>query len=219
MEEIWRDVKGLEGMYQVSSYGNVRSVDREVICTNGVVKHLKGRNLSLHSSENGYLVGGFNKNNKVINFSIHRLVAETFISNPDNLPQVNHKDGNKLNNHLENLEWCTAKENIQHSVKTGLYFKNRNFQQMGKQSVVSRKTVTPISITHSDLNRARKHLACPLRCVETNQVFKSRMEASRQLGINGSSINDSLRDGRPHCGYTFQNISIEEYNRESLSEI
>ena len=219
MNEIWKDVKGLEGAYQVSSCGNVRSLDREVICNNGVIKHLKGRNLSLHPSENGYLSGGFNKNNKVINFCIHRLVAETFIPNPDNLPQVNHKDGNKLNNYVENLEWCTAKGNIQHSVKTGLYSKNRNFHQMGKQSVISRNTAIQVSVTRSDPVRVRKHLPCPVRCIETKQVFKSRMEASRQLGINGSSINDSLRDGRPHCGYTFQNISVEEYNRESLIQL
>ena len=82
--------------------------------------------------KNGYLTVSLNKNGKSKTVHIHRLVAETFLTNPDKLPEVNHKDGNKLNNCVENLEWCTSKENVQHSLEIGLrkFGKKFNFYNM-----------------------------------------------------------------------------------------
>ena len=109
MIEIWRDINEYEGIYQVSNLGNVRSVDR--IIDRGFSKlPLKGKILS-PSNNAGYLFVILSKNCNAKTAFIHRLVAETFIPNPDNLPCVNHKDENPLNNRVDNLEWCTYSYN------------------------------------------------------------------------------------------------------------
>ncbi|MBR6503165.1 MAG: HNH endonuclease [Clostridia bacterium] len=97
--EIWRDIPGYNGRYQVSNCGNVRTNDYN---HTGITKLL-----SMHDNGRGYLIVSLTKNNKGKKFKVHRLVAECFIDNPDNLPVVNHKDENKQNNHVNNLEWCT----------------------------------------------------------------------------------------------------------------
>lgn len=114
MVEEWRDIKGYEGMYQVSDAGLVRSLDREV---NG--KFLKGRILSCYSKHTYPAVVLCNEKGKK-HVRVHRIVAETFLENPYNLPEVNHIDGNKNNNHVDNLEWCTHRENAEHAWRTGL---------------------------------------------------------------------------------------------------
>lgn len=114
-EEVWKDVKGYEGHYQVSNLGNARSLDREVL-NQGVVQPIKGRILKA-GIRNGYKSVVFSLNGKVKNHSMHRLVAEAFIDNEYNLPVVNHIDENKLNNAVNNLEWCTQRENILKSSK------------------------------------------------------------------------------------------------------
>lgn len=111
MNEFWRQVVGYEGLYEVSNFGKVRSLDRYVKHPRGDLR-LKGRILKQQIDHNGYLFVSLSKNGKVKMFRIHRLVAQAFIPNPDNLPMVNHKDENPLNNQVFNLEWCTAKYNI-----------------------------------------------------------------------------------------------------------
>lgn len=125
--EIWKDIEGYEGLYQVSNEGRVRSIDRIVIQKNFkgnfVEAHYKGKILGHFFNKMGYKRVALNKNNKNKKFSIHRLVAKAFIPNPHNFPQVNHIDENKLNNTVfvnddgsidikkSNLEWCTAPYN------------------------------------------------------------------------------------------------------------
>ena len=112
MKEIWKEIKGYRGRYQVSNLGTVRSMPASMTCRKKILKP--------HKSGKGYLSCGLSKDGIRKSFYIHRLVAEYFITNYDDKPQVNHIDGNKLNNCASNLEWCTPKENIQHSVRTGL---------------------------------------------------------------------------------------------------
>lgn len=109
MEE-WRDVIGYEEYFRISSYGQLFSKRSGKILKQNTTK--TGRKTVATR------IGG--RTGKAICFKIHRLVAEAFIPNPDNKPQVNHKDGNPANNHKDNLEWTTAQENVQHAYSTGL---------------------------------------------------------------------------------------------------
>ena len=105
--EVWKDIKGYEGTYQVSSYGRVKSL-----------KYGKERILKSRVNSYGYLHLNLCKNGKSYNKKIHRLIAEAFIPNPKNLPEINHKDENKLNNNIDNLEWCTHKYNTNYGTRT-----------------------------------------------------------------------------------------------------
>lgn len=112
-DEIWRDVKGFEGRYQVSNKGNIFSVDR-------IVRGKKwgGRTLKPIHDKNGYLTVALYENGVGKNKKIHRLVSEAFLPNPNNYLEINHIDENKTNNHVENLEWCTREHNINHGKRT-----------------------------------------------------------------------------------------------------
>ena len=114
----WRDIKGYEGYYQVSNTGLVKSVEREITFSDGRIRHYSEKILPIKEWFNngkGYLHVSLTKHHKTKGFSVHRLVAEAFIPNPDNLPQVNHKDENKANNCSDNLEWCDQSYNNRYS--------------------------------------------------------------------------------------------------------
>ena len=99
-KEIWKDIQGYEGMYQVSSHGRVRSF-----------KWNRCKILKTRKDKKGYIVVTLTKHSKNYVPKVHRLVAIAFIPNPNNLPQVNHKDEDKSNNNIDNLEWCTNEYN------------------------------------------------------------------------------------------------------------
>lgn len=111
--EVWKDVVGYEGFYQVSNYGNVRSVDRIVQCSNSK-RFYKGRSISRCVDDKGYARVLLSVSGKHESCQVHRLVAKAFIDNPDDLPEVNHKDENPLNNHCDNLEWCSKVYNLEY---------------------------------------------------------------------------------------------------------
>lgn len=168
MKEEWKDIKGLEGYYQISNLGNVKSIDREVIANiNGGKKILRGKPMKLSESVNKrrenygyYLVVNLRKNGKNKVWFVHRLVAEAFINNPNKYPIVNHIDGNKHNNKADNLEWCTYAHNNIHALNNGL-----------------RK---PRGASISQIN------------IEDNKeiaTYRSISEASRITGINRSAIS------------------------------
>lgn len=109
--EIWKGVKGLEGIYEVSNKGRIRSLDRIEVMKNGVARPRAGRIIKPSIKANGYYCFHFSIKGKTKEASVHRMVADAFIPNPLKLPCVNHKDRNKLNNNVENLEWCTYRYN------------------------------------------------------------------------------------------------------------
>lgn len=115
MKEIWKDVVGYENLYQVSNLGNVLSL-----------RHKNRFLMKPTKNKSGYLSVGLRIYNKRKTFDVHRLVAQTFIPNPNNYPVINHKDENPLNNNIENLEWCTIKYNINYGTATERRAKNRS---------------------------------------------------------------------------------------------
>lgn len=110
-KEIWKPIKGYEGVYEVSNFGRVRSLDRLVTNTKGVSQRYKGRILKPQKDKDGYLYVELNKCGDSKKFRIHQIVAKCFIPNPNNFPQINHKDENPLNNHVSNIEWCHQQYN------------------------------------------------------------------------------------------------------------
>jgi hypothetical protein len=118
--EIWKPIKGFEGLYEVSNTGLVKALPRWKINNRG--KQLtKEKLLKFNDFSTDYLrVPLTDKNHIKKYYLVHRLVAMTFIPNENDLPQVNHIDGNKLNNNVEYLEWCTRQDNIKHAYKMGL---------------------------------------------------------------------------------------------------
>lgn len=116
MMEIWKDIQDYEGLYQVSNYGAVRSIDRTV----RFGRKLKGKILSQSVEKDGYFVVNLSKNGKTKSFRVHRLVAMAFITNANGYKEINHKDEKKQNNCVENLEWCDTKYNINYGERNNL---------------------------------------------------------------------------------------------------
>lgn len=113
--EEWKDIKGYEGYYQVSNLGNVRSLDRIVDRGNGILQHRKERIMSKRKNADGYYQAKLNVDKVSKCIGIHILVAEHFLENPNGYTEVNHKDFNRTNNRIDNLEWCTHKDNVRYS--------------------------------------------------------------------------------------------------------
>ena len=110
--EIWKDIKGYEKMYQISNLGNVKSLKRKYCRNDKILKQA--------INKKGYKICALNKNRKIKSYIVHRLIALSFIKNEFNKPQINHKNGIKTDNRIENLEWCTNSENQLHAYKIGL---------------------------------------------------------------------------------------------------
>ena len=130
MKEIWKDIPEYEGLYQASNLGNIRVLDRVVnsgIKNNKTVIR-KGQLLKQRVNQ-GYYEVALSKNCKKRFLKVHRLVALTFIPNLDNLPLINHKDENKLNNCVDNLEWCTAKYNCNYGNRNAKIYNCTSFRK------------------------------------------------------------------------------------------
>ena len=169
MEEIWKDVKGFENLYKISNCGNVFS------CKYG--RMLKP------AERGGYLRVTLTKDKKQNRCSIHRLVAENFLNNKGNKTQVNHKDGNKKNNHINNLEWVTNKENCNHAVKHDLFHKRKN------------KKILQFSLDGKFIKR-----------------WDALCDIQDELGLNKKTIWETLNDNRRTQSHGFRWKYEEEVN-------
>lgn len=122
--ETWKEIEGYENHYFVSNLGNVKTNNHYGSGRTAILKPAK--------DFKGYLRVALQKDLKLKTFKVHRLVASAFIKNEFNKPQVNHKDGNKNNNSVENLEWCTNKENAHHAIANGLFYFNTHKESINK---------------------------------------------------------------------------------------
>lgn len=175
MEEIWKDIPGYEGKYQASTFGRIRSLVDYRIGRDVEVPHIMKQRPARH----GYLACHIGKKQ----IKVHRLVAVTYVENPFNKPQVNHKDGNKLNNRPENLEWVTMEENENHALQNGLIDGFRATASLAK----------PVS----QFSLSGEHI----------QTFWSAGEASRKTGVFQSQITSCClkkKGFRTAGGYTWR---------------
>jgi hypothetical protein len=177
-EEIWKDIKGYEGLYQVSNLGRVKSLERTVSKKDGSMQHRKERILKLVTRPNGYLQVNLCNGSGKKAFKVHRLVCVAFHENPENKPCVNHIDENKTNNTASNLEWCTVKENINHGTHNARMAK-------AKSKPVGQYT----------------------REGQLVKVWQSTHEVERQLGFDNSFISKAAQGKRKTAyGYVWKYI-------------
>jgi hypothetical protein len=183
MREEWKDIKGYEGLYQVSNYGRIRSLDRYIIYKNGKVIFKRGQFKRIRKdSRDLYMLVDLSKDDSRETKLVHRLVADAFIRNQNNLPQVNHKDENKKNNNADNLEWCNQKYNTNYGTCIARIVKNNkdNYERLSKNVV----------------------------CLNDMKVFKSTIEAGNYYNVDCSNVSRVCNGLRKHSkGYIFAYVS------------
>lgn len=151
-----KNIKGYEGLYSISDTGEVRRIFTTIIRSDGKKKRFKARLLKSLISSHGYFGLRLSKNSITEQKYIHRLIAEHFIPNPKKLDCINHKDGNKLNNSISNLEWCTKKYNNQHAYRTGLNTNQGETHNAGKLKKIDVRIIREaLSLNHKASNIAR----------------------------------------------------------------
>lgn len=178
-EEIWLDVPGYNGLYQVSNLSRIRSLDRFVTHNYGGIALKRGKVLRPNVGTEGYCEVGLCIQGRQRTLRVHRIVGLVWVPNPDNLPELNHLDGNKLNNLPCNLEWSSKSNNIKHAFRLGLK-KNttRNAEIIRAEALKQSRPVQIIDIT-------------------TNEAyyFKSRNDACRFLSVKTGTVTQALKRG------------------------
>lgn len=201
MEEIWVDVENYEGYYQVSNLGRIRSLDRTTKNSNGVSIFRKGRILKPTKCSNGYLEAMFYKDGARKVLLIHRLVAKYFIENPDNLPEVNHKDETRDNNSVDNLEWCNKSYNNTYNNKHIKIGEKRRGVKLNISDEVRRKMVES-RIGGNNTNAVR------IKCLETGEEFECALDACNKYDISRATMSTDIKQGKKNgkTGLTFIKI-------------
>lgn len=195
MKEIWKDIKNYEGIYQCPNYGNIKSLDRLIKNKNNIIRHKKGQLIKPKKNKNGYLQFALNKNGKREMAYVHIIIAQTFLEN-NNISikhlTVNHKDGNKLNNKVTNLEFCSQSDNNKHSYKK--LKRNNAIKGAKKKQVIFIDTKNKKII-----------------------IFKSIAETSRTINLSHTQINKYIYGNKKWKGqYIFlvnNNKCVEDNER------
>lgn len=174
--EIWRWVVGYEGLYMASNHGRVMSVPITQERSNRKY-HKSGMEVTHHDNGRGYRVLSLYRNGVQDQRTVHRLVAEAFIDNPKNLPEVNHKDGNKANNDVKNLEWVTKSENVQHAVaELDAFGFNRTLTE--EQVIAIRED------TRTEAEIGKEYGLCQktINAIKTGKTYKSFGGTTKRVG-------------------------------------
>lgn len=171
-DETWKPIKGYEGLYEVSNLGNVRSVDKHLMCGKQYCL-LKGKPKKAYYTPMGYLMTDLYKNGQGKKYYLHRLIAEAFIPNPNNLPCIDHINTVRDDNRLENLRWCTKKENANNPLT--------------REHLTYRNT-KPVYY----IDEQGKKIS-----------FKSISEAARRIGCLQPILSRVLKENRPIYGIQF----------------
>lgn len=180
-EEIWKDIPEFCGRYQASNLGRIKSV-------RAYGQSNTPKILSQHRLNSGYMYANLGYKETKKHYLVHRLVASAFIPNPNKYPQVNHINEDKTDNRPENLEWCSAKYNI-------------NFGTGRKRH----------------LDKLRISRMMPVKCIETGEIFESQIAAARAKGCNQGNINNAcnyVHNTRTAGGYHWEIINKEELNND-----
>lgn len=189
-KEVWKDVVGYEGAYIVSNHGRVKSIPRRNRRTELV--------LSQYISSSGYAMTGLSLDGVFKNRPVHRLVAEAFIPNPLDLPEVNHIDGDKTNNALDNLEWCSTSQNILHSIcalgdERLPKLSTKDVEEIRKSSLPYKELAKAYSVSYATISNVKNfktHNAPAL--LGRDAGYWSITELVREFQISRSAISDLL---------------------------
>ena len=177
--EIWKPITDFEGFYEVSDFGRVKAVARTVKKKSKLgtpIEYYKKEKILKLIDNNGYKSVNLWKDGKMTTMYVHRLVATSFLKNPENKPQVNHIDGDGINNFIENLEWCTAKENIHHAFRPDRTISN-------KEPIQKIESINPEDVRRIFVEKIEKH--------GLNFLWLSKV-----TGISASSISKYFKSGR-----------------------
>ena len=213
--EVWKDIQGYEGLYQVSNLGRVKSLGRFI--DNLVRGHYwqEERILKPRKTKRGYLIVTLSKNNKLKYFTVHRLVAITFISNTKNKPQIDHINADKTDNSVNNLRWVTAKENVNNPLtiaSLSIAKKGKNnpmFGKTGKNSPIfgkkhSEETKRKISARLSGKNHPQ---AQKVRNIETKEIFDTIRDAEKKYNLSRSCIAYAIKHNGKSAGYHWEYVN------------
>jgi hypothetical protein len=182
MEEIWKDIKGFEGYYQVSNHGKIKSLSRSIINSKGIAKKLSEKILKPRPNKDGYVRVCLYSPSSNVDRLIHLIVAEHFIPKVDGKHQINHINGVKHDNHVSNLEWCTPSENIRHS-----------FDELKREVFFAKGSEHP----NSKLNEEKVYAI--RKALQEGVSFR---KLAKKYGVNRGSI------GRIKHGLTWKHVKI-----------
>lgn len=199
---LWRPVKGYEGLYEISNTGEVKSI----------YYNKKPKILKKSMTTTGYYKVGLWKNKRKKSLRVHKLVAKAFIPNPENKPNINHIDGNPLNNHRGNLEWCTQQENVIHAIKIGLKQKfyipksklkqlyineRKSMKEIGDMYGVSNTVIADrlkeYDIEIRTISQAKNEYGLTKEIILSELKNKSQTQLAKEIGCDQSLISHYVR--------------------------